>query len=72
MSITIILILKLQLLKLELVAPASLHLCDYKNFIVGELKKYGDPLRWAIVFVNNKNEKVIDRKFIVEAVLITA
>ena len=61
--------MNLEFIELDLVWPSKLDIFDLKDYILSELKKYGEPLRWAITSVTNhpkKNIQIIS----VEVVLI--
>ena len=61
--------MNLEFIELDLVWPSKLGIFDLKDYILSELKKYGEPLRWAITSVttySEKNNQVIS----VEVVLI--
>jgi len=59
----------LEFIELDLVWPSKLGVFDLKDYILSELKKYGEPLRWAITSVTNHPEKNI-QIISVEVVLI--
>ncbi len=61
--------MNLEFLELDLDWPSELSLLDLKNYILSNLKKYGEPLRWAITSVNIHSEKKI-QVISVEVVLI--
>ena len=56
-------------MELELDWPPEISILQLKNYILSNLVKHGDPLRWAITSVTNNPEKNSQRIFI-EAVLI--
>ena len=61
--------MNLEFIELDLVWPSKLGIFDLKGYILSELKKYGEPLRWAITSVtthSGKKSQVIS----VEVVLI--
>ncbi len=49
--------MNLKFIELDLDWPFELSLFDLKNYILSTLMEYGEPLRWAIVAVNNHPEK---------------
>ena len=61
--------MNLEFIELDLVWPSKLGIFDLKDYILSELKKYGEPLRWAITSVTNHPEKNI-QIISVEVVLI--
>ena len=61
--------MNLEFIELDLVWPSELGIVDLKDYILSELKKYGEPLRWAITSVTTHSEKKI-QIISVEAVLI--
>ena len=61
--------MNLEFIELDLVWPSKLSIFDLKDYILSELKKYGEPLRWAITSVTTHSEKTI-QVISVEVVLI--
>ena len=61
--------MNLEFIELDLVWPSKLGIFDLKDYILSELKKYGEPLRWAITAVTTHSEKKI-QIISVEAVLV--
>ena len=61
--------MNLEFIELDIVWPAKLEIFNLKDYILSELKKYGEPLRWAITSVTTHSEKKI-QIISVEAVLI--
>ena len=61
--------MNLEFIELDLVWPPKLGIFDLKDYILSELKKYGEPLRWAITSVTTHSEKDI-QILSVEVVLI--
>jgi len=59
----------LEFIELELVWPSELTVFDLKNYIICELLKYGEPLRWAITSLTSHSGKTI-QIISIEAVLI--
>tara|TARA_Y100001968_G_C18686338_1_gene404834 strand:+ start:38 stop:265 length:228 start_codon:yes stop_codon:yes gene_type:complete len=59
----------LEFIELELDWPSELSLSDLKNYILSNLKDYGEPLRWAITSLTTQSGR---KKQImsIEAVLI--
>ena len=51
--------MNLQFIELDLVWPPELGIFDLKDYILSELKKCGEPLRWAITSVTTNSEKKI-------------
>ena len=51
--------MNLEFIELDLVWPPKLGIFDLKDYILSELKKYGEPLRWAITSVTTHSEKKI-------------
>ena len=49
--------MNLEFIELDLVWPPELVIFDLKDYILSELKKYGEPLRWAITSVTTHSEK---------------
>ena len=50
--------------------PSELSVFNLKNYILSELKEYGEPLRWAITSVTAQSEKKNIQILSVEVVLI--
>ena len=61
--------MNLEFIELDLVWPSKLDIFDLKDYILSELKKYGEPLRWAITSVTTHSEKK-DQIISLEVVLI--
>ena len=51
--------MNLEFIELELDWPFELKIYDLKNYILSNLKEYGEPLRWAITSVTTHSEKEI-------------
>ena len=51
--------MNLEFIELDLDWPFELSVFDLKNYILSNLLKYGEPLRWAITSVTNHPEKKI-------------
>ena len=49
--------MNLEFIELDLAWPTKLGIFDLKDYILSELKKYGEPLRWAITSVTTHSEK---------------
>jgi hypothetical protein len=49
----------LEFIELDLDWPFELSAFDLKNYILSNLLKYGEPLRWAITSVTTHSEKKI-------------
>tara|TARA_Y100001968_G_C18821354_1_gene464786 strand:+ start:192 stop:404 length:213 start_codon:yes stop_codon:yes gene_type:complete len=60
---------KLKFLELDLDWPSELKIYDLKNYILSNLREYGEPLRWAITSVKTHSERKI-QIISVEVVLI--
>ena len=61
--------MNLEFIELDLDWSYELRVFDLKNYILSQLMKYGEPLRWAITSVTTHSEKKI-QIVSVEAVLI--
>ncbi len=61
--------MKLKFLELDLDWPSELKIYDLKNYILSNLREYGEPLRWAITSVKTHSERKI-QIISVEVVLI--
>ena len=61
--------MNLEFIELDLDWSYELRVFDLKNYILSELVKYGEPLRWAITSVTTHSEKKI-QIISVEAVLV--
>ena len=51
--------MNLEFVELDLDWPPELSVFNLKNYILSELKEYGEPLRWAITSVTYYSEKKI-------------
>ena len=51
--------MNLEFIELDLDWSCELRVFDLKNYILSELIKYGEPLRWAITSVTTHAEKNI-------------
>ena len=51
--------MNLEFIELDLDWSCELSVFDLKNYILSELIKYGEPLRWAITSVTTHSEKKI-------------
>ena len=49
--------MNLEFIELDLDWSCELRVFDLKNYILSELIKYGEPLRWAITSVTTHSEK---------------
>ncbi len=61
--------MNLKFIELDLDWPFELSVFELKNYILSNLLRYGEPLRWAITSVTNHPEKKI-QIMSVEVVLI--
>ncbi len=61
--------MNLEFIELDLDWSCELRVFDLKNYILSELIKYGEPLRWAITSVNT-HSKEKNQIISVEAVLV--
>ena len=61
--------MNLEFIELDIDWPYELSIVDLKKYILSELRKFGDPLRWAITSVTTRSEKKI-QIISVEVVLI--
>ena len=61
--------MNLEFIELDLDWSCELRVLDLKNYILSELIKYGEPLRWAITSVNT-HSKEKNQIISVEAVLV--
>tara|TARA_Y100001978_G_C23622559_1_gene399224 strand:+ start:272 stop:490 length:219 start_codon:yes stop_codon:yes gene_type:complete len=59
----------LEFIELDIDWPYELSIVDLKKYILSKLRKFGDPLRWAITSVTTRSEKKI-QIISVEVVLI--
>ena len=49
--------MNLEFIELDLDWPFELSIFELKNYILSNLIKYGEPLRWAITSLNTHSEK---------------
>ena len=61
--------MNLEFIELDIDWPYELSIVDLKKYILSKLRKFGDPLRWAITSVTTRSEKKI-QIISVEVVLI--
>ena len=61
--------MNLEFIELDLNWSYELRVFDLKSYVINQLMKYGEPLRWAITSVTTHSEKKI-QIITVEAVLI--
>ena len=61
--------MNLEFIELDIAWPSKLGIFDLKDYILSELKKYGEPLRWAITSLTTHPEKKI-QLISIEVVLI--
>ena len=61
--------MNLEFIELELDWTAEFSVCDLRKYILSNLMKYGEPLRWAITSLTNDSMQSI-QKISIEAVLI--
>ncbi len=60
---------RLKVIQLYLEWPADLSLADLRLWILTELKKQGDPLRWAITTINPAQVNESGKQLKIEAVV---
>ena len=61
--------MNLEFIELELDWPSDLSLFDLRNYILFEIRKHGEPLRWAITALTPNSMESM-QKISIEAVLI--
>ena len=61
--------MNIEFIELDIDWPYELSIVDLKKYILSKLRKFGDPLRWAITSVTTRSEKKI-QIISVEVVLI--
>ena len=49
--------------------PASIKLKNLREFIVSNLEKKGDVVRWSIIDIKNSNDSFCTKKLKIKAVL---
>ena len=63
--------MNLEFIELELDWTAELSVCDLRKYILSNLMKYGEPLRWAITSLSTHSYNMESiQKISIEAVLI--
>ena len=62
--------MNLEFIELELEWPNELSVFDLRNYILSQLIRYGEPLRWAITSLSTYSGESI-QKISIEAVLIS-
>ena len=55
--------------EIEIDWPSEIKVVSLKKYILSRLRKYGEPLRWAISSVSNPSEKCM-QKISIEAVFL--
>ena len=61
--------MNIEFIELDIDWPYELSIVELRRHIISKLKKFGDPLRWAITSVTTRSEKKI-QIISLEAVLI--
>ena len=62
--------MRLKSLELKLDWPETLVIQDLRSYVVEELRKFGDPIRWAITGISSSSEPGCTRQLNIEAVVI--
>ena len=62
--------MRLKSLELKLDWPETLVIQDLRSYVVEELRKFGDPIRWAITSISASSEAGFTRQLNIEAVVI--
>ena len=63
--------MSLEFIELELEWPIELSICDLRRYILSNLIKHGEPLRWAITSLSTHSYDMESiQKISIEAVLI--
>ena len=63
--------MNLEFIEFELVWPVELSVCDLREYILSNLIKHGEPLRWAITSLSTHSyDMELIQKISIEAVLI--
>ena len=62
--------MRLKSLELKLDWPETLVIQDLRSYVVEELRKFGDPIRWAITSISASSESACTRQLNIEAVVI--
>lgn len=62
--------MRLKALELEIEWPKELPVLRLHSFLINNLLKYGEPLRWAITKVKSSNNPHCFRELTLEAVII--
>ena len=62
--------MRLKSLELKLDWPETLVIQDLRSYVVEELRKFGDPIRWAITSISASSEPGRTRQLNIEAVVI--
>ena len=60
------------MLDLKMIWPDEITILELRPWILGQLKEYGTPLRWAITEVQPNKDKTSASHIRVEAVLIVS
>ncbi len=63
--------MNLEFIELELDWPIDLSVCDLRKYILSNLIKHGEPLRWAITSLSDHSYDIEStQKISIEAILI--
>ena len=63
--------MKLIVLELDFQWPKEVSLEELRTWVIGRLREYGDPLRWAITAIKSSPNDILVRQLRVEAVVIS-
>ena len=62
--------MRLKSLEVQLDWPETLLIQDLRSYVLEELRKFGDPIRWAITSISASSEPRCTRQLNIEAVVI--
>ncbi len=66
--------MNLDILQMEILWPKEIDVSNLRQWLLKELMKYGEPLRWAITSIEHADceESLFERKLKIEAVIMTS
>ncbi len=61
---------RLKTIELNIDWPDEITLFSLRNYLIGQIEQYGQPLRWAITEIQPLNMKTHSRRLKLEAVVV--
>ena len=62
--------MRLKTIELNINWPNEITLFSLRNYLIGQIEQYGQPLRWAITEIQPLNMKTHSRRLKLEAVVV--